>query len=62
MRILADIRQIETIVKILKDSEAELSDGYEYYCKRAPGSVAGMVNRTLEKIAVNIIEGLNKVI
>ena len=54
MRILADIRQIDAIIEVLKDNEGILSDGYEYYCKR--------VNATLEKIAIDIIENFNKVI
>ena len=54
MRILADIKRIDAIIKVLKDNEDILSDGYEYYCER--------VNATLEKIAIDIIENLNKVI
>lgn len=54
MRIIADTRQIDAIIKVLKDNEGILSDGYGYYCEK--------VNATLEEIAINIIEELNKVI
>ena len=53
MHISADVRQIEVVVKILKDYEDLLSDGYDYYCET--------VDKTLEKMAIHIIKSLNKV-
>lgn len=54
MLIFADLTKIDAIIKVLKDNEDKLSDGYGYYCER--------VNATLEKIAIDIIESLNKTI
>jgi len=46
--------QIEIIVKILKDNEGGLSDGYEYYCGRK-----NSVDKALKEIAIEIITNLN---
>ena len=48
--------QINIVIKSLKNYEELLSDGYKYYCGEEE------VDITLEKIAIDIIEKLNKVI
>ena len=50
--------QIELVVKILKDRELKLSDGYDHYC----GYDVGDVDEVLKEIAVDIITNLNGVI
>lgn len=62
MHISTDAEQINAIVKVLKDYKGLLNDGYKYYRERASKSVNGVVNKTLEEVAVDIIESLNKVI
>lgn len=46
------IEQTETIVKILKNYEDYLSDGYKYYCGE------NQVDKTLKELATDIIESL----
>lgn len=48
--------QIESVVKILKNNEDRLSDGYDHYC----GYDEGDVDEVLKKMAVDIITNLNK--
>lgn len=51
-------KQINAVVKVLEDNEKRLTDAYDYYyC----GYDAGDVDEVLEKIAIDIIEQLNKV-
>ena len=54
MRIQIGTEQINAVIRVFKDNEDLLSDGYGYYCET--------VDKTLEKIAIEIIENLNKVI
>ena len=51
-------RQIESVVKALKDNEHRLSDGYDHYC----GYDKGDVDEVLKEIAMDIIDNLNEVI
>ena len=44
--------QIEAVIKILKNYEDCLSDGYKYYCEE------DQVDKTLKELAVDIIESL----
>lgn len=44
--------QIEAVVKILKNYEDCLSDGYKYYCGE------DQVDKVLEELATDIIEEL----
>jgi hypothetical protein len=46
------IEQTGTIVKILKNYESCLSDGYKYYCGE------DQVDKTLKELATDIIESL----
>lgn len=46
--------QTGTIVKILKDYEDCLSDGYKFYCGE------NKVNKVLEELAIDIIVSLNE--
>ena len=50
--------QVESVVKILKNSEDRLSDGYDHYC----GYDEGEVDEVLTEIAIDIITNLNEVI
>ena len=51
-------RQIEAVVKTLRDNEHRLSDGYDHYC----GYDDGDVKEVLKEIAMDIINNLNEVI
>lgn len=44
--------QIETVIKILKNYEECLSDGYKYYCGE------DQVDKTLKELATDIVESL----
>ena len=48
------IEQIEAVVKILKNYEGCLSDGYKYYCGE------DQVDKTLKELAIDILESLNE--
>lgn len=48
--------QIAAVVKVLKDNEERLSDGYEHYC----GCDEGEVDEALREIARDIINNLNE--
>ncbi len=48
--------QVESVVKILKNSELRLSDGYDHYC----GYDVGDVDEVLTEIAIDIITNLNE--
>jgi len=67
-------RQIESVVKTLKDNEYRLSDGYKYYFgydkeyNYRPNALTGEnlhnfdLNFVLREIAIEIINNLNEVV
>lgn len=67
-------KQTESVIKVLKDNEYRLSDGYIYYYAydkehnfrpedmTREESINFDVNSVLREVAIEIIENLNKVI
>jgi hypothetical protein len=56
-------KQINAVVKVLKDNEYLLSDGYKYYC-RSENEIEfydSNADKVLEKVAIDIIKSLNKI-
>lgn len=52
---MTNTEQTDVIVRILKDSEDTLSDGYKYYCGK------DRVDKVLKNIALDIITSLNTI-
>jgi hypothetical protein len=59
-----DTKQIYAVFNALKDNEDILSDGYKYYCRseKAMEFYDDSVDKALARVAIDIIEKLNKAI